>query len=263
MLLKYWQSLMTTVNKYQIYCITEATWKTVWAEEAPTVCPTDSAHTVNLDSVAIINTVNSLEVTVKQPTDGYFIVEGYQFPFEACTPGEVQVANYSFDETILLWKTSFNVSESMLGDEFSIVINPDTVIGGITAMADIDDTVIHVTSTVTDNVTTGMYVTLDADGSPPYTNICKILAIDKDAGTITIKSPLTESFPPGSIVYLIMYMAKNIALDSTYPSEYGEKGFAAKQIPKGTLLRLYYTNNNGEAKIMNWKVGYYYGLGLD
>lgn len=255
--------MTNNVSRYQIYCETEATWKYVWGQEPPTVCPTNTAHTVNPNSVAIVENISSTEVTVKQPTEGYFIVEGIPLVFPSCTPGTVQMVEHSFDETILLWKTIFNITDSMIGDTFSIIINPDMPIGGLTATANAGDTILHVNSTVYENVVTGMYVKLDADDSPPYTNAGKIINVDKTAGTITLKKALTESFPPGTIVYLNIYMAKDIVLDAAFPSEYGEKGFSAKQIPKGTIIRMFYTNNDGNAKTMNWRIGYYYGLGLD
>jgi hypothetical protein len=42
------------INKYRLYCETEGTHKSVISDAAPTVCPTNAAHTVRADSVAII-----------------------------------------------------------------------------------------------------------------------------------------------------------------------------------------------------------------
>lgn len=43
-------------SNYDLFCLTEDTWKsttTTYGADAPTDCPTDPAHTINLDSVQI------------------------------------------------------------------------------------------------------------------------------------------------------------------------------------------------------------------
>lgn len=51
---------MTTMNKYRIFCTTEGLFHHVWKEEgeaAPTLCPVDSAHTINSAKTSIETTV--------------------------------------------------------------------------------------------------------------------------------------------------------------------------------------------------------------
>ena len=43
---------MSTIYKFQIYCITEKKWKVTYGPTPPTTCPTNTAHDVNLDNVA-------------------------------------------------------------------------------------------------------------------------------------------------------------------------------------------------------------------
>ena len=45
---------MPVVNRYRIWCQTEAAYVYVWAESEPTLCPTDSGHTIDADSIAIV-----------------------------------------------------------------------------------------------------------------------------------------------------------------------------------------------------------------
>lgn len=57
--------MTTTVNKYQIYCQTEALWVTTWNTTPPTVCPNNPGHTVTLSSVSIVDSLSSSDITFK------------------------------------------------------------------------------------------------------------------------------------------------------------------------------------------------------
>lgn len=53
---------MTELNKYRIYCTTESTNVFVWSETTPTVCPNNNTHTIDDDSIVIVeSTVNNSE----------------------------------------------------------------------------------------------------------------------------------------------------------------------------------------------------------
>jgi hypothetical protein len=60
--------MTTTVNKYRIFCETESAYKTVWGEEVPTLCPSDTAHTIDTDTITIVDTVTQNDVVVKSQT---------------------------------------------------------------------------------------------------------------------------------------------------------------------------------------------------
>lgn len=63
---------MSYQQKWEIYCLTEGMWKDVWSVTAPTVCPTNPAHTVNLNSVTDIQD-ESVENAVSPSADGDFM----------------------------------------------------------------------------------------------------------------------------------------------------------------------------------------------
>lgn len=248
---------MTTVYYYKIWCVTENDYIFKWTTEPLTECPNDAGHTVDLNSVILVNTISENIVEIKQPTDGYFMVEDYEFVIPSGTPGNVSTIDYTMDDTILLWVTSFDCTAETFGDKFDVIVNPDTTIGVLTTTVNVSDTVLNVNSTATANAVRGMYLTLD--NGVDTQNVGKIMNIDADAGTLTVKTPSTFTFAPGSLVKLNFYMAKNIVLNSLNKQNAGEKGFSGKEIPVGTVLRMNYTNNNGLAKTFVWKFGYYFG----
>lgn len=47
-----------TINQYRFLCGTESTYKYVWAESQPTTCPTASNHTIDLNSLTIVDSIS-------------------------------------------------------------------------------------------------------------------------------------------------------------------------------------------------------------
>ena len=66
---------MTTIYKYRIRCTTDSVYEFVWGENPPTKCPTNTAHTVDLNSITITDKIEIDEVVIKEenvPTGGNF-----------------------------------------------------------------------------------------------------------------------------------------------------------------------------------------------
>jgi len=68
---------MADIFKYRFWCNTEAAVKEVWGENPPTQCPTNEAHTIDEDSITIID--QHLE---SNPTD----ISGKQWVHETARP---------------------------------------------------------------------------------------------------------------------------------------------------------------------------------
>lgn len=52
---------MAVVHKYRVWCNTEAAWKFVWGETPPTQCPDNTADTIDLNSISIIETTGDAQ----------------------------------------------------------------------------------------------------------------------------------------------------------------------------------------------------------
>lgn len=249
------------VEKYQIYCETEAQWKYTWGTTPPTTCPTNTAHTVNLNSVAIVDSVSDTDVTIKGPTDGRFMVECFEANIPAGNPGDVTVHDFPFNEEFLMWTVDFNAVDNMLGDRFDMIIGPDTPVGTTTAIANSGSTTFQVNTTVLDNIIPGTYAKImDPTTTPPtIEDLGKCKSVDKGNFTITMYNSTTKSFPVGSVILMNIYMGKNIILDRPDHYSFTQKGFQGKLIPENTTFRMFYTNSDGSAKTFVWRVGYYYG----
>ena len=54
--------ILLVIYKFKIYCSAEGTWKYVWSDVAPTVCPTNNGHSVNAASVSIDDQIQAVSV---------------------------------------------------------------------------------------------------------------------------------------------------------------------------------------------------------
>jgi hypothetical protein len=52
---------MSSVNRYRIFCKTEQTNVYVWNTLKPTVCPNNNTHLINIDSIVIVDDINTTQ----------------------------------------------------------------------------------------------------------------------------------------------------------------------------------------------------------
>ena len=60
---------MAEVNKYRLWCETEQAYVYTWGEEEPTLCPNNSAHTIDSSKTAIDATIGNQNVVISEYTD--------------------------------------------------------------------------------------------------------------------------------------------------------------------------------------------------
>lgn len=65
----------TTLNKYELYCETESERVFVWNETTPTVCPNNIGHTIDTDSIMIVDRISQSTTTIQGKN---FTSSGYQ-----------------------------------------------------------------------------------------------------------------------------------------------------------------------------------------
>lgn len=53
------------IYKYRFFCNTEQTYKYVWNEEVPTVCPTSNIHNIDVNSMTIIDSISEKASIIK------------------------------------------------------------------------------------------------------------------------------------------------------------------------------------------------------
>lgn len=253
---------MSTVYKYKIYCQTESAWIEGWTTtpELIAACPTDANHTITADSVTVLETVSNGIVALTTTTPGYFQISTISLTIPAGTPGTVYTQDITYPFETELWKTDYVSSLDSVDDILNIIIGPDTAVSVLTATGNIGDTVLNILTATFDAkiLVRGCYLKL-FNGVSVFQDVGRITAIDAINHTITVENALTSTFNGGSPVLLNLYLAKDFVIAA--PSinyEFGSKGYTTKKIPPNTIIRLLYTNTNGNAKKVHFGIEYNY-----
>lgn len=240
-----------TVYKYRCYCNTELAYVYTWATSEPTVCPNNNTHSIDTNSIAIVETVSTTTVKASEDSDGYFETGHIVMNIPSGAPGDVTEHDVTWPMDVILWRTLITPTTDMVGDEVSVLASPETIVGVVTAPVSIGNTTLTVNSTVTDNVERGFLITLYDGVNKNVLGRCT--AVDKIGGTITVQTATTNSFAPGTPVKISIYTLNGVHFIDTNTIDIGLKGMKGKMITSGLILRVYYTNNSATAKTLYWR----------
>jgi hypothetical protein len=236
-----------TLYKWKIYCVTDSTYEYIWLDEnqpEPTTCPTNTAHTIDATQTSIVETRAPDIVNINQ--EDTLTGQNYAWNTQSFTALANQTTSYtfSFPFNISVLEAQFISAEENRGDSWSWVIAPNTTIGALTGNVSVDDTVINVSPTVTANIKVGFYVNL-FDGVNTE-ELGRVLAIDSDAGTITVETASTQAFSALSPTYVRMniYFMKDAVFGHPWNLIYGEGKIKSSFVPANTLVQVDYTNNS-------------------
>lgn len=234
---------MTTVYQYKIYCNTESTYVEGWGQTPPTQCYNNTGHTVNSGSVQIINAVASNTVSI---TEDKIAISRTAKIFDG-TVGHVAfgtTASYTFTFPVLLsfYSFQFITDASNTGDDFSIVVNEDTTLGLITADQIIGDTIIHAPAALMLYGLIGYHIKL-TDGTNTN-DLGMITDIDKVNNTVTTLNATTFAFSAtNTLCKMTIKVLDNIRIGGAGIHKFCEDIIGGTVVPKGTVVKLYYTNN--------------------
>ena len=250
---------MASVNQWRIYCNTESTWVYNYLDisntTGPTTCPNDTAHTVNIDSVSIVNTISENTVTIKEqatPTGNNYMVEGYSFVANANT---VTTKTINWPIPINLLGSNYNTTSSQSGDIVNF-ISDNITIGYITSNVSIDDTVINCSSTAINAVFLGYELIITDNTNTNELNI--VTNINKNTSTLTINQAATNSFTTGALIKMRRRFVKNIVIGISQLYKPGEDKIGSSYVPANTNLNLVYTNNSNTNNTVIFEMHYIY-----
>ena len=242
---------MTTLNRWRIYCETDAKYEYIWKNDTdpyPTTCPTDTGHTITSSLTRIIDSIEPNSISIKQEstaTGNHFRWTSIAFTALA---SQTTTYTFSFPMSVTVLSATWQTAAENTGDVITWAISKDTVVGAITANVDIDDTVINVSSTVTDNCEIGFYINL-FDGVNT-SELTELLAIDKDAGTITVNTASDIAYSAATPTYVrfsVPFM-KDVELGHPCRMSIGESKITGSYVPAGVVVSCEYTNNTGVDK---------------
>ena len=247
---------MSEVYLYRLFCIEENEYVYTWNTKEPSLCP--NAHTdrsINTDITTIVKTIATNTVKTEENTHGDFETQHIKMDIPSGNPGNITEHDVTWDMDVLLWLSYLKPTPDMIGDVINVVAVPETQIGAIVSPVIIGDTVLNVDSGIFTHIQRGYLITLDDEINKDVLGRC----VDKDLdnNTITVKSPASFSYNPGTPVKISIYIINNLYITDTDVIPIGHKGMKGKLIEKGKIIRVYYTNNSGTSKTFRWRPEYY------
>jgi hypothetical protein len=236
--------MSSNVNNYKIYCNTEAVYISGWGLKPPSTCYNNNTHDVNVNSVQLLSTVTSNEVTIKE--DKIQISRNtkiIQIPIIDVLPGESATVDYLFPINMSMYVFDYTANEDSVGDLISIHANPDTVLGLIGADMLVGDNTFIGPPALIAYAVVGFYLTI-SDGTNSD-NVGIITNIDPNTSIVTVEHSVTNAYlSVNTLVRMTIRILDELIIERVGVRTYGGEIIGGAAIPKGTVARFIYKNNS-------------------
>lgn len=238
--------------KYRVYCNTEDKYEYIWNDTTPLVCPSNSAHNIDTNTITIVDTLETNSVNIIQEsiiTGGNYRTEGKKMTIQA---NSTEIQDFSWPYNISALTITFYTNSNNENDILNSYIAPNTVIGILTDNVSISNTVLRVNSTVIDNIKIGYQIIINNQ------IIGECIDINKINNTITSSDAVTENYNIGTYIQMTVNPIKDFILKSNTLYEFARKTIGASSIPANTVIQLKYQNNTDEVKDLFFSIEYMY-----
>jgi len=245
---------MDHISKWNVYCQTESNMLSTWRAFKPVRCPNnpnhtiDASQTIKLDDAPIMlneeTVANRVTIDAKAyaGTNGYYQCRGYEFEM---LQGESNVTHdIVMPYTSCQYGISICAQESNVNDKLDIIVNPNTLVGVLTANASNGDSNIFVNQTVVQNVIPGFYLTVGDQSNYLVTTVCP------QSNAVQLEHALSNTTTAMTPLYVNAYIAKDLHICSTNPINIGYGGMGGKTLVKGSMVRVEYSNSNMQSKCL-------------
>lgn len=252
---------MPIVNEYRYKCTTESKYIFEWREEddsVPSKCKNDDGHTIDSSSITIIRTEGNDALEIREETTktgGHYRAESIKVSMSSSD--SVVMSDNSWLKPINCMSVAFITTDDQIGDLLDVSVGPETPIGILLADSPSGSTVFTVNSTVLEYIKLGFGVLLSQSGN---INDCgEVIAIDKNANTITVETATTSSFNAG-VCYVLMtvYMITNYEICAEGRWIIGDDKIGGSYVPTGTVVRIKYTNLSEGDRTFRAQIGLLY-----
>lgn len=241
--------MTTIVNKYRLYCETESAYRYVWGEIEPTVCPSGTEHTIQQESVVIVDNIaeDHIEASIQEeevPTGGHYQAKNVLMTISG---GVEEHYSVSWPHPISLLSATYITQSGATGDEICACVGKDTIIGVVTATLSGSETEIPVSTSVVENVKIGYVVKL-YDGVNEDM-LGRVLAVKNSS--IVVEIPVENSFSNSPTTYVrqtICLLDHGSPIIENQTTVLGSTKIGASYIPSGVNLTFHYKNNGSTTK---------------
>ena len=158
------------------------------------------------------------------------------------TQDQVYTETLSFPFPIKVLAAEWQNHSDYDGDEMTVVIGEDTIIGTITSAIAVDDTEIEVSDTVVENIKLGFWFKVGTE------DFGRIIAIDKENKTVTVENAATSTHSSGTYAKMTIKIVYNYYFKEGTKTEIGIERPDGSLIPANTVMKIYYTQRGTTAK---------------
>ena len=234
------------VDHYRLYCKTESAYQYTWDDSIPTACPNNNTHTIDTDTISIIDSVNSAAVEVIQQsgTGGNYACESFCFDIPA---NSTVTKQYSWPYPVSISTMHFTSDSTQTGDFIYGIISPQTVIGTLTADLPATGTILSVTPSVAQSAITGTLATV-TDGTNTA-DLGNFYGINTSNNTVCVQVAPQTQFSAASPTKVMMSF-QNISLEIGQAGLYsfGSQQLKGASMPANTIMQISYTNSGQISK---------------
>lgn len=230
------------LNKYRLFCQTEGVFKTVWNNSEPKKCPDAAQHTIDPNSVTIVDAIVDNTVTIENNyvnTNGNYMMEGFQFQVPA-------QSNYTFTTSkpfdVMCYNVYLHPTQSNVGDNVSLYAQFTLPISGIVHSGESN---VQISPSLLTNIQKGYDVTLSNATSCSHLG----MVVSMDTNSICTQYSASNTYRNNDTLVLRKYYGKSLSFPIV-PNTYcvGQGTLNGTFIPASTPMYLDYNNVNLQPK---------------
>lgn len=245
---------MANIHSYtwKLYCDDESTYKTVYntSQKHMPSCPTDSNHVINVEKSSYTYNAEVFEEVYRQHhKKGFYRSRGYEM---TCPANTITQLDISYPYKIFFLHTIAFTEDENKGDVLHALVGPDMLVGIVTSICSISDSVIPVNSTCIDATEIGVNMKFAGD-----TTEYEVTDYDLKNSTISISPNLAVALTPGAFVTRSVKLADHIYLPSKNKFSLGDKNLVPQFLPPNTVIRVCYDNKSGTEKKFRFFVEFF------
>jgi hypothetical protein len=169
-----------------------------------------------------------------------------------------KIVDFTWPYDIALMSGTLGISEDMVGDDFTIDVGPNTLVGALIQPLNVGDVSVYVSPTVLENIRIGYYLGLYVPGGNDGIEISQVIDRDDENYCLSLLNPSDVSANAGSYVAMCAKIIPTLFLHSMDKVEIGKDIPTGQRIPAKLPVRVHYHNNNGVAKKVSFFVEYLY-----
>jgi hypothetical protein len=242
---------------WQVWCTTESKYEYIWLDTEPTVCPSNSEHTIQTSpGPTVLNKISKHVTKIQEEdvggTNGIFQFRGYKIEIPQGLPGNVTSYDCVWPRTVTIMDGWFHGTEENVGDFMNA--NVTATIGAITAGVSANTGTFSVTSTVIDNIFEGY--NLHLTDFAKIDHLGEVMEVHAGNSTVTSEYLTLNSYSPLSPTYVqaTSRVIRDLHISTVGRYAFAEKKIGGRSLPANIPIVIDYHNCDGNAKTFTFYI---------